>query len=83
MSYVAEIIARECPECQAERVATILIRNGITNPTVEYHYEIFTYFKRKLEQYANCKKPIREATLDTLDYFNISRFLLLRIRKQF
>jgi hypothetical protein len=83
MSYIAEVINRECPECQGDRVATILARNGVTNYILDYHYEIFQYFKDRLEHHSNTIKPLRNATYDTLVKYDISRFQLIRIRKQF
>jgi len=83
MSYVIEVIKRECPDCQAEKVAGILARNGITNYILDYHYEIYQYFLSRLAHHAKTAKPLRNATYDTLVYYNISRFQLIRIRKQF
>lgn len=83
MSYIVELIKRECPECQAERVAGILARNGVTNYVLDYHFEIFTYFKQRLETHSTTLRPLRNATYDTLVKYNISRFQLIRIRKQF
>jgi hypothetical protein len=83
MSYVAKIIEQECPECNAEKVASILIRNGITNYIKEYHYEIFNYFQTRLEFYKEDYRPLRMAAKDTMQKFKISRFKLFRIRKEF
>ena len=83
MSYIAKLIEQECPDCQAQRVATILMRNGVTNPIKEHHFDIFIYFKDRLEYYKKLKKPLKYAVQDTLVHFDISRFKLYRIRKEF
>lgn len=83
MSYIARLIEQECPECQAQRVATILMRNGVTNFTKEHHYDIFLYFQSRLEFYREDFRPMRMAAKDTMQKFKISRFKLFRIRKEF
>jgi hypothetical protein len=83
MSYIAELINRDCPECQGEKVAVILAKNGIVNYTLDYHFEIFQYFKQRLEHHSQTLKPLRNATYDTLVKYDISRYSLIRIRKQF
>lgn len=83
MSYIAELIKNECPECQPERVAVILARNGVTHPTKEYHYDIYKYFVSRLTIHEKEKTPLTKASIDTMDKFNISRFTLLRIRNEF
>jgi hypothetical protein len=83
MSYIAKLIEQECPECQGQRVATILMRNGITNFIKEHHFEVFTYFQSRLDFYKEEYSPLRMASKDTMKKFKISRYKLFRIRKEF
>ena len=83
MSYIAELINKECPECQGEKIAIILIRNGIVDSSIDYNYEIFKYYELRVVFHAQENFPIKHAIDDVKKKFRVNRFQLHRIRKRY
>lgn len=83
MSYIAQLIKNECPECQPERVSVILAKNGISNPTKEYHYDIYTYYIERLDFHKEESQPYVQAKRDARKKYKISRWTIDRIVQEF
>ncbi len=86
MIYLVELIKETKPEIDSnaiEYVVSFLIKEGHLSYTVQYHFDIYTFYIKSLEHYKTLGLPRKSAFIDTREHFKISERNLYRIISNF
>jgi hypothetical protein len=84
--YLVEIIKDKKPEVDVktvEYVISYLMKEGHMSYTVEYHYDIFTFYKKCLEHYESLGLQRKRVVMDTCEHFKIKKTHLYNIINNF
>jgi hypothetical protein len=86
MRYLVELIKEKEPEADiktVEYVVSFLMKEGHMSYTVEYHYEIYSFFNTCMEHYKSLGLAKKCAISDTCEHFDITEQWLYKLLKKF
>jgi hypothetical protein len=86
MTYLVELIKEKQPEIDkntVEYVLTYLIKEGHLSYTIQYHYDIYSFYKKCLEHYESLGLQRKRVVADTCEHFKIKKTHLYNIINNF
>jgi hypothetical protein len=83
MRYLVDLIKDKNPEATIEFTVSFLMKEGYLSYTVQYHFEIYEFFKKCSDHYKEIGLSNKAAIADTCEHFKTSERTLYRIRKAF
>lgn len=86
MKYLVEVIKGKNPEVEEktlEYVITYLMKEGHISYTVQYHFDIYDFYKKAVEHYRGIGLSKKCAIQDTCEHFKITDRWIYRIIKKF